>query len=130
MSKMSVACVYLNSAANAKAYTFACDTDLVGAEIKQGDYVIVEDVEDVNEYSVVKVTELDVTPWGPGERSVIQKLEVSKIGKFRARAAAKKLFVAQLKAEAERINNLAVYESMAKDNPKIAELLGALKELS
>ena len=124
---MSVACVYLNSAANAKAYTFACDTDLVGAEIKQGDYVIVEDA---NEYSVVKVTELDVTPWGPGERSVIQKLEVSKIGKFRARAAAKKLFVAQLKAEAERINNLAVYESMAKDNPKIAELLGALKELS
>ena len=125
MSKMSVACTYLGDGSTNKAYTFAYDSDLVGP-IKTGDLVVVEDV---NEYSVVKVVELDVTPWGPGERSVIQVVDVTKIKEFRAKAAAKKLLLAQIKTEADKISSLAVYEAMAKTNPEMAKLLEALKGL-
>ena len=125
MSKMSVACTYLGDGSSSKAYTFAYDTDLVGP-IKTGDLVVVEDV---NEYSVVRITELNVTPWGPGERSVVQKLDVTRIKEAREKAATKKLLLAQIKTEADKISNIAVYEAMAKTNPEMAKLLEALKGL-
>lgn len=111
----SISCVYLGHNSSNKQYTFSYNPDLVGL-ISVDDYVVVEDV---NTFSVVQVKELDVTPWGPGERSVIQKVDTERVKAFFAEQLKRKTLMTKLR----ELEELEKFKVKAENNPAMKTLL-------
>lgn len=105
-----------------KEYVFACFVD-----VNVGDIVVVDTA---NGFQIAKVTKLTgELPSGKVIKEVVDVIDVSAFNARKEKAEKLKKLKSKMDKRVKELQDIAVYELLAKDDPEIAKMLTELKEL-